>query len=392
MPRLSRDGTPPVSIDYGPAYEFLMSLVAVADIENQAVVEVGQEWLQQTRSRAGAALMARLAAFSQESGDPFIQLVPLAYDAPARTVSALLDHLAAFDAEELALQLVGYYEYHVRRAASPEVIRAAVEGDRQAREQFVQSCEGWGAWRNFVERALGRDVEATKAELLAILREWHERVWRAEEERLLPILQRDAEAKRVLMRELPFERFIEVTTNGVVFASHAGLERLILVPSYIGRPWVSHAEYRGAELMIYPVADESVTAERDAPPLRLLRLTKALGDEKRLRILRALAAGPRTLAELAEQFEVPKTTMHHHMITLRSAGFVSVSGATKEYRLRHDALPSMADMLGGYLGSQRPEAASDADDSSATGRASRGAGRGRRRQGVAAATPRQDQG
>ncbi|MDP9243566.1 MAG: hypothetical protein M3O77_00605, partial [Chloroflexota bacterium] len=48
-------------------------------------------------------------------------------------------------------------------------------------------------------------------------------------------------------------------------------------------------------------------------------------------------------------FEVPKTTMHHHMIALRSAGLVTFSG-TKGYRLRRDALPDVGELLRGYLG------------------------------------------
>jgi DNA-binding transcriptional ArsR family regulator len=116
-------------------------------------------------------------------------------------------------------------------------------------------------------------------------------------------------------------------------------------------------------IMIYPVADESVSADSDAPPLRLVRLTKALADEKRLRILRALAEKPASLMELAEMFEVPKTSMHHHMITLRSAGLVTVSPGPKdkEYRLRNDVLPGLATMLAGYIAT--PSRAASADDS-----------------------------
>jgi DNA-binding transcriptional ArsR family regulator len=69
-----------------------------------------------------------------------------------------------------------------------------------------------------------------------------------------------------------------------------------------------------------------------------------------LRILRALAENPRGLADLAEQFEMPKTTMHHHMVTLRSAGLVSVGAGTKDYRIRRDALPDLVQLLSGYIG------------------------------------------
>jgi DNA-binding transcriptional ArsR family regulator len=351
MPRLGRDsGNPTLAIEIAPAYEFLMSLATVNELENREIAEVGTQWLDATHERAGTELMARLAEFTQGTGDFFIHLVPLAYEAPApRTVESLLGHIETVDAREILLLFVGYHDYHMRRTVAPEVMRDAVHGDRAAARQLIDSFDAFPDWQQFAERLLATDPEVIKQELLAILRGWYERAWSSEEERVLPILTRDAESKRAMALEMPFDRFVETATNGVSFVPHAGVDRLVLIPSWVNRPWVSYAEYGGAIFLVYPVADESLIADDDAPPLRLLRLTKALGDEKRLRILRILAAGPKTLVELAELLEVPKTTMHHHMVTLRSAGLVAVGAGAKEYRLRGDVMPNLAQMLGGYL-------------------------------------------
>jgi DNA-binding transcriptional ArsR family regulator len=350
MPRLSREGgNPTLAIESGASYEFLMSLATISEVDNHSIAEVGPQWLAATRERAGEALMRRLEDFTQGNGDFFVHLVPLAYDAPARTVTSLLAHLATVDARDMLLLIVGYHDYHMRRTIAPEMIRAAVEGDRGAARKVIDSCESYPDWQAFVTHLFAQSPEQVKQELLAILEMWHERVWLAEERRVVPIVERDAEAKRALALDLPFDRFVEVATNGVHFVPHAGVDRLVLVPSWVNRPWVSYAEYGGAMFLVYPVADESLSGEDDAPPLRLIRLTKALGDEKRLRILRALAQGPRSLVELSELLDVPKTTMHHHMVTLRSAGLVSVGAGSKDYRLRADVLPNLAQMLGGYL-------------------------------------------
>ena len=165
-------------------------------------------------------------------------------------------------------------------------------------------------------------------------------------------------AKRELQRDLPLDRFITTATNGVEFAPRPGIERVVLIPSFVNRPLVTYNEFGESLLIIYPVADESVTAETDAPPLRLVRLSKALGDEKRLRILRALAEGEKTLMELAEMFGVAKTTMHHHMIVLRSAGLISAGVGSKRYRLRHETVPDVGALLSGYLAA--PESGSKA--------------------------------
>ena len=112
----------------------------------------------------------------------------------------------------------------------------------------------------------------------------------------MPIIERDAEAKRELQRELPLDRFVTTATNGVEFAPRPGVDRVVMVPSFVNRPLVTYNELGETLLIIYPVADESVSADADAPPLRLVRLSKALGDEKRLRILRALADGEKSLS------------------------------------------------------------------------------------------------
>ncbi|MEO7266469.1 MAG: metalloregulator ArsR/SmtB family transcription factor, partial [Candidatus Limnocylindria bacterium] len=148
-------------------------------------------------------------------------------------------------------------------------------------------------------------------------------------------------------------------TNGVEFAPRPGCDRVVMVPSFIGRPLVAHLEVGEVLMIVYPVADESVSADIDTPPLRLVRLSKALGDEKRLRVLRTLAEGERTLMELADIFGVAKTTMHHHMIILRSAGLVAFGVGSKRYRLRQETVPDVGALLSGYLGAATgPSAAS----------------------------------
>ena len=348
-----RAGSPPqLTLDVAAAYELLQSIATVLDEEDLDTYDVGPEWLEDVRRRAGDDLLGRLRAVSLGDVDTFTHLVQLVYDTPApRDVPAFLGHLRSTDADEIRLHLVQFYARETRRMTPPSVIRAAVAGDPEAREEFLRTSNPeWGAWTNYLRSVLDADGEELKADLIEALDAWHERVWKAEALTIMPILERDAEVKRQLLAELPIDRFITTATNGVEFAPRPGIERLVMIPSFARRPVVAYAEYGETLLIVYPVADESVTAETDAPPLRLVRLSKALGDEKRLRILRALACGEKTLMELAEQFGVAKTTMHHHMIVLRSAGLVTASVGSKRYRLRHESVPDVGALLSGYLG------------------------------------------
>lgn len=370
-------GDPILSIETGAAYEFVMSLVTMAEVGNRDVLEVGPAWVEKAEQRAGPELMARLAEFSQGTGDGFLHLTGLVYDTPApREAETLIAHIEAAEPGSVSLHLIGYFEYHVRRKTSGDTMRAAAAGDPTAIRELLAVSEEWPDWHNFLERVLTAGAERTRDELLGLLRDWNARVWVEERGAIMPIVERDAAAKRELASELPFERFVEQATNGVRYVARPQLDRLVLVPTYLNRPWVSYAEINGAMIMIYPVADESVAAASDAPPLRLIRLTKALGDEKRLRILRALAEEPRSLVGLAELFEMPKTSMHHHMITLRSAGLVSVTADKSEYRLRADALPGLTQLLGGYISptadrAPLPEPAASPEEPTPTGRPNR---------------------
>ena len=357
-----RPGTSPVvTIEVSPAYELLESLVTTFDSGESDTYEIGDEWIAEARGRAGNELLERILAVSQGDADTFIHLIGLAYDTPApRDVPAFLAHLRETDADEILLHLVQFYARDVRRMTPPSVIRAAVAGDAGAKAEFMRTSNpDWEPWTDYLRRVLDADGEALKAELIAVLELWADRVWKPESLTITPILERDAEAKRDLLRDLPLDQFVTTATNGVEFAPRPGIDRVVMIPSFVNRPLVSYLEFGEALIIVYPVADESVTAETDAPPLRLVRLSKALGDEKRLRILRTLAEGEKTLMELAEMFGVAKTTMHHHMIVLRSAGLVSVGVGQKRYRLRTETVPDVGALLSGYLGAATgPSAAS----------------------------------
>ena len=349
-PARLRGGSPTLTIEAAPAYEFVVAIASI--FEERDTMEVGPDWFAEIEARAGTDLLGRLTALSQGESDPWFHLISLVYASPApRDIASFLAHLRKTDADEVTLTLLGYYERGYRRAAEPEVMRRAIAGDRDAQRELHRTYyPEWGEWHGFLRSVFERDPAATKAELIDLLEAWEASVWRTEEPKLMPILERDAEAKRVLAAELPLERFTEVATNGVEYLPRPGVREVVLTPTFVNRPWVSTTEYRDVDILTYPVADESVTAETDAPPLRLVRLSKALGDERRLRILRILGSGDKTLMELAELFDVPKTTMHHHMIALRSAGLVTLTSGTKRYRLRRDALPDVGELLRGYVG------------------------------------------
>lgn len=341
-----------VHIDACPTYEFLLSLCTWNDVPRQSTYEVGQHWFQAIREQATPSLLSAIEGFSQQNDWVWAHLLSVAYDDPTlHDVPSFIDYLATMDALEVRLRLLGYYLRYFRRATPPEVIRAAATGDLDAQQQFLHtSYPDNASWQALLHHLLSLDPEETRNRLVEILRRWYDEVFHSQEPELLPVLLRDVEARRVLATTVPVESLIETVTNGWEYVPEPGIRHVLLIPSVVIRPQVHSLDHHDIKIFCYPVADEYMTVDRDAPPARLMRLVKALSDERRLRILKRLAIGQYTLQQLADHFGVGKTLMHHHLVALRAAGLVQLrSSDSRKYSLRHDAITDLTPLLESYL-------------------------------------------
>jgi DNA-binding transcriptional ArsR family regulator len=125
----------------------------------------------------------------------------------------------------------------------------------------------------------------------------------------------------------------------------------------VQRPWVVTADHGDTRIFCFSVADESLAAAaNDDPPAFLVRRLRALADERRLRLLRRLNRERGTLQELATEFDLPKTTLHHHLAILRAAGLIHLrDDASRQYTpyprysVRVEAVPGALDALMAWL-------------------------------------------
>jgi len=345
-----------VEIEASPAYEFLMTLCAYSDVEHRAEYEVGKEWFDGIRTKASPDLLALVAQFSFQSHDVWEHMLALVYNSPApRDVPTFISYVEAIDPLELRLHLLGYYVREHCRVTSPEITFQAAQGDIEAQKELLKtSFPDDAEWQRTLLWLLSLETSATKNLLVKIFRGWYDEIFRDQESDIMSILTRDVEAKRALKLTLSAEQLIEIAT-GLEYVPEPGIRRIVLVPSYITRPWNSDAEMNDTVIFCYPVAEESISADKNAPPARLIKLAKALADERRLRILKKLAKGSFTLQELAEDQGVAKTTMHHHVITLRSAGLVRMNLSDKRWSLRQYMVNNVGELLNTYLGDSSPK-------------------------------------
>lgn len=163
-----------------------------------------------------------------------------------------------------------------------------------------------------------------------------------------------AEATRLLASSLDPHDLIERVTNGLSYQIPLGARQLVVVPTVTLRPWTLITDFGDSVVVAHALADEHLDHDPDAAPGWLVRFHKALGDEKRLRILKEVAGGGATFGQLTELLGLAKSTVFHHMGILRAAGLVRVvlgdgDDSVKTYHLRQEAFGDADAQLQKYL-------------------------------------------
>ena len=340
-----------VDVVHGPAFELLMSLfVFTTGGGEDPEYEIGTEWFDSVRERASDLLAERLEHFGC-CGEVWLGLIGEAYDTrEPRSVEAFLARLEGTDpivVRRHLLTMVLHASSPGRPAETVELIERAAAGGLEAFDELVTLVGGktGPGLRRLIEMGPDESLEG----LIDVMRRFNDEIFN-EGADVVGVLCRDAEEKRTLAATMAPERLVETATNGITFELQPEVSGVVLVPSVVLRPWVVISEHGGLRVFAYSVSEESLGADPDAPSPWMVDFYKALGDERRLRILARLAEGPSGLAEITEHLGLAKSTTHHHLRTLRSAGLIRVTvGAEKEYSLRTDAVPEAGRMLQVYL-------------------------------------------
>jgi DNA-binding transcriptional ArsR family regulator len=147
---------------------------------------------------------------------------------------------------------------------------------------------------------------------------------------------------------------IEAVTRGYLYDPEPEFERVVLVPHLGARPLLLLCQHRDARIVCYPAPHVEADPEA-ALGERAVAIGRAIGDARRVRILRRLVLGRATLDELAVETGLAKSTTHHHLTQLRAAGLVVLGGNARGYwyALRPEGLAEAQRAIG-ELGRQPP--------------------------------------
>jgi DNA-binding transcriptional ArsR family regulator len=339
-PGLTAPHMPAVKLDPRTAYDFLISACDCGEPDD--LLSEDRTWLAEGHKAVLAELGVADEAqaclgFTSEAGRLLINRPEIK---TARQLVAVLD---ALDDAELLETLVG--ELLENEELGP-LTRRAMDGDPEAYETL----------RGQLERHKGHGVMPDKLNDLPelvrrALRSWLP-IFEAHEERVDRILRRDVAGRSMDEAAANPIGFIEKTTNGIRMVPDSRTRRIVLAPSYFGRPYNSVAKVGDTTLICYPIADTALgESSRTAPPAATVRLYRALGDETRLQILRLRTDRARYLTELATALELSKPTVSHHLAQLRSAGLVTMTeqGNLTYYTLRRDRADEAGPELRAFL-------------------------------------------
>lgn len=224
----------------------------------------------------------------------------------------------------------------------------ASKGDLAALDKITEFTKDNIFFPKYINFIINVDSNFLKEHLMSVMTKWFNEVILEEKESYEKILERDIIMKNLMLNKLQPEEFVKWSTGGINYVSEPSVTRVLLIPHYIYRPWNIEADFENTKVFYYPISNESIYPDDKLTPDNFLVLKfKALGDETRLKIMKILFESEQTLQDLALQLDIPKSSLHHHLSTLRSARLVTTNNGV--YQINKWSTESLTDEFFNFL-------------------------------------------
>lgn len=341
----------------GTAFDLVGSTLMASDPEGRYRFTEVDRW----RHLARAMPAADIRTFEGIGQHGTINLIGLALECPgARNAADLAAYIESLPPAEVVRNAIGRYRRTILRGIGADVIDAAVAGDEAARKRFMTaSWTDVPLWQKALRYLLGAPADEIGGAIAGAFRRWNDLVFAHEEARLAEAQERELAALRSESESWSVDSLLRRVAPTLEYVPPAGIELVTVAPISSVKPIVLFLDHRMETIVLFATSDQPTAGE---PPEQLVLLGKALGDELRLRTLRALAAGPKTLGDLAAELGVPRTSLSYHIGILRAAGLIRHTiedGRWGRLTLRPDAVARVEPLFRDFLTSPpdgRPDA------------------------------------
>lgn len=299
-----------VKVDVSPIYELLGSFMVYISKKWIRNLDLGPEWISEVSAKLSPEVSASLSEASQW---PFADYDVLYAWAIHRNngdaVLPFLDCLKETPAETLL------------EAALPYLPELTLEDASRIRDGYTP-----------------------------LLELWYEHYFKHVEPDIIPLIEEDAKEKGMLLTKMDPMALVEYASGGLVIENAPEVQTIVLFPTVHNRPINTYCFYKKMMLIQYPV--DVPEEDEDEPPTCLLRMTHALSDPKRLRLLRYVAEKPHSLKEMVRDLEQPEESLKHHLMILRVAGLLRIHLGVEDkekFSIRPDGASELQMFLESYM-------------------------------------------
>lgn len=202
-------------------------------------------------------------------------------------------------------------------------------------------------WMNCIDH---KSVEELRSRLFYFLSEWNEQYFAKVDPAILVGLRNHVKEKACEEEGTPME-YAERITNGLVFQPLEGLKKILLVPQYHNQPYNFNNYLGTTTICTYFV--EALPKEPTDLPDELFRMSHCLGEKNRLKIMQFIEGEPKTFTQIVQFIGLAKSTVHEHLLILRSAGFIRayIEGeSVVRYDLRKSGVGNYLQLIEKYYG------------------------------------------
>ncbi|MEC5424006.1 metalloregulator ArsR/SmtB family transcription factor [Virgibacillus sp. C22-A2] len=330
-----------IEIKYSPLWEAALGIAAITNTPLLDSMERPIVYWKETRDNLSKELQEHLDY--AEKNNTWKSLLQLLHEKDFSTLEEFTSYIHDLSENKLKFICIPF-----TGNANQSLREQAANGNSEALLRLQEQTSENPFFPAYIEFICKAEARQLKSHLIEVMTDWFEQVIEPTIEKLEKILQTDTQSKARAKEKMSSEVFVEWATGGINYAPEPSIQKVLLIPHYIYRPWNVVADIEDTKVFYYPIANESVDPQdKDLPNNFLLLKHKALGDEVRMRIVKYLFERDRTLQDITEKLEMGKSTIHHHLKILRSAQLVEVNQS--KYVLKKKAIESLANELDLYL-------------------------------------------